>query len=44
MFDFFILLGGIPLAPRGATLTYEELEAETAVFQGTKIGPSKVYV
>jgi len=31
------------IAPNGATLNYEEIEAEDAAFSGTKIGPSKKY-
>ena len=35
--------GAIPLAVRGATLGYEEIEAEAASYQGTLIGPNRTY-
>jgi len=39
--DYVELDGAIPLADRGATLPYFEIEAEDAMFTGTKIGPSR---
>ena len=39
--DFIEIEGAIPLAPRGATLPYFEIEAENANFNGQKIGPSR---
>jgi len=39
--DYVELEGAVPLAQRGATLSYFEIEAEDAMFTGTKIGPSR---
>eukprot|EP00026_Physarum_polycephalum_P003344 Phypoly_transcript_03354.p1 GENE.Phypoly_transcript_03354~~Phypoly_transcript_03354.p1 ORF type:complete len:494 (-),score=67.72 Phypoly_transcript_03354:642-2123(-) len=42
-FDKIAVKGGIPINVRGATLPYEEIEAESASYQGTKIGPGRQY-
>jgi len=42
-FDYITVKGAIPLAVRGATTTYEEIEAEAASYQGTVIGPGRQY-
>jgi len=42
-FDYIKVKGALPLADRGATVNYEEIEAENSVFTGTKIGPNKTY-
>ena len=39
--DYVEIEGAIPLAPRGATLPYYEIEAENAATNGQKIGPSR---
>lgn len=36
--------GGKEMAVRGATLPFEEIEAEAASYQGTLIGPNRVYL
>jgi hypothetical protein len=41
--DYISVKGAIPLAVRGATLGYEEIEAEAASYQGTLIGPNRTY-
>jgi hypothetical protein len=42
-FDKIAIKGGIPINLRGATLPYEEIEAESANYQGTLIGPGRAY-
>jgi hypothetical protein len=42
-FDKIAIKGGIPINVRGATLGYEEIEAESASYQGTLIGPGRQY-
>jgi len=42
-FDKISIKGGIPINVRGATLAYEEIEAEAASYQGTLIGPGRAY-
>jgi len=42
-FDFISVKGGIPIKSNGATVNFEEIEAENANYKGTKIGPSRVY-
>jgi hypothetical protein len=39
--DYIEIEGAIPLAPRGATLPYYEIEAENANSNGKRIGPSR---
>jgi len=41
--DFIEVLGGIPLATRGATVNYVVYEAEDASYAGTLIGPDKTF-
>lgn len=41
--DKISIKGGSPIALRGATLGYEEIEAEAASYQGTLIGPGRAY-
>lgn len=43
-FDKIAIKGGTPLDVRGATLPYEEIEAESASYQGTLIGPDRKYL
>jgi hypothetical protein len=43
VFDFITVKGGLPLATRGATVTYEEIEAESASYQAALIGPGRQY-
>eukprot|EP00026_Physarum_polycephalum_P003116 Phypoly_transcript_03125.p1 GENE.Phypoly_transcript_03125~~Phypoly_transcript_03125.p1 ORF type:complete len:323 (-),score=65.97 Phypoly_transcript_03125:1363-2331(-) len=42
-FDSIAIKGGSPPALRGASLPYEEIEAENATYQGTLIGPDRKY-
>jgi hypothetical protein len=37
--DAIEIVGGVELAPQGATLPFDEIEAESASYTGTKIGP-----
>jgi len=42
-FDSIAIKGGSQPTARGATLPYEEIEAENATFSGTLIGPDRKY-
>jgi hypothetical protein len=42
-FDSIAIKGGSQPTLRGATLPYEEVEAENATYQGTLIGPDRKY-
>lgn len=44
MVDFIKVKGGSEMAVRGATVTYEEIEAEAATYQGSIIGPNRQYL
>ena len=42
--DWIGIKGGSTQAVNGATLPYEEIEAEAASYQGTLIGPGRQYL